>query len=85
VQESRLSAPRGFTGGAFVDHALRNQLLHQNAYHSPGHIQVACQISTRDGLMFPDHIESDAPVYVARSGSRGNPEVSSVNFAHCSD
>lgn len=42
----------------------------------PGHI------CTWDRLMLPDHIESDTSVYVPRRGSRGNPEVSSVDLAH---
>jgi hypothetical protein len=32
--------------------------------------------------MLPDHVESNAPVYVARRSSRGNPEVQSVYFTH---
>ena len=34
--------------------------------------------------MLPDHIESNASVYVARRSSRGKPEISSVDFAHLS-
>src|SRR5258705_9565435 len=34
--------------------------------------------------MLPDHIESNASIYVARRSSRGKPEISSVDFAHLS-
>ena len=34
--------------------------------------------------MLPDHIESNASVYVARRSSRGKPEISSIDFAHLS-
>jgi len=32
--------------------------------------------------MFPDHVESDASIYVAGRRSRGKPEISSIDFAH---
>ncbi len=82
MKKSWFASARCFTSGAFVNQTLGNQLLHQHADNSAGHLHTARQISARNRLMLTNQIERDVSVYVARCGARGNVEISSVNLSH---
>src|SRR5439155_9854315 len=82
VQKGRLTSARRFTGGAFVDQRLGDQLLHQYANYSTSHVHAARQIGAGNWLMLTDEIKGDVPVDVARSRARSNVEIPGIDLTH---
>jgi hypothetical protein len=82
MKESRFAATRCFSGRTLVNHSLTNQFLYQSADYASGHVQMAREVSPRDRLMFPNYVESNAPVDVPRGGAGSDVKISGVDLAN---
>src|SRR6476646_4218272 len=84
MKESRFTPAQCFTGGAFIDHVLVDQLLHQDADHSASNVHMTSQVGARDWLMFANKIKRDTSIDIARCRAGGDAKILQVDLAHSS-
>src|SRR6266496_6377519 len=82
VQERWLAPAHCFARCSFIDHFLIDQFLDQHADHSASDIHSPRQVSARNWLMFPNQVERNPPVDIARSGTRCHSKIPGIYFAH---
>ena len=85
VEESGLAAPHAFSGRAFKDQSLSEEIVDDKTNSAASQSHDSREVGARNRLMCSHEIESNLPVYLARSTTRSNMEVIWIDSPHCGD